>query len=280
MEAAPRIVSDLHLGHPASPLTRAEQVRGLWRGARELWLLGDTLETCSERLEDVSRALYAEVAALAAEDGVTLRRFRGNHDPDEGVDSHAFLDGGSVLLTHGDACFRYGSPWSPWAAILRQKLDEVESGFGAEESLSTLEDRMDLAVRWSRAYYPRRRRFTGLLGKAETFAHVLWPPQVPMTILRHWIEGPELAARWLERFAPHARVLILGHTHRPGAWQRRDRWIINLGAHHPFGFPRMADWSPDRLVVRAVKVEKGGARAPGAILGCWERDASGSWRRA
>jgi len=277
MEPPIRIVSDLHLGHPASPLVRAEQVRGLWRGVGELWLLGDTLETCSERLEGPSRQLYAEVSALAAADGVALRRFRGNHDPDEEVESHAFLDDGSVLLTHGDACFRFGSPWSPWARVLREKLEEVEAEAGGEDALATIDERMALALRWSRSYFPRRRRFTGFAGKLETFAHVLWPPQVPITILRHWLEGPEMAARWMERFAPSAEVLLIGHTHRPGAWRRRGRWILNLGAHHPFGYPRMADWSPGHLVARSVRVESRGARGPGSVRGEWRRDPVEGW---
>lgn len=253
-----RILSDLHLGHPASPLTRAEQVRPLWQGAEEVWLLGDTLETCSARLAPVSRRLFDEVSALADEDGVALRLFRGNHDPEPEFATHRTLDDGRVFLTHGDACFRYGSPWSPWIPRMRRRLDEIEREFTNEHGTADLDARFELARQWAAAFHPRPRRFDGPLGKWESIAHTLWPPATPFVILYHWLRGPDIAARWLDHHAPDAQVLIMGHTHRPCVQLRRKRWIINLGAFHPFGYPRAIDYRPGQLDIRPIRRPKDG----------------------
>jgi predicted phosphodiesterase len=260
-----RILSDLHLGHPASPIRSAADLLPLLDGCPRVLLNGDTLETCSPLLEPASRALFAGLDGAARAAGSELVLQRGNHDPEAGWPAWSTFAGGRVLVTHGDGCFRFGSPWSPWVPRLRRRFEEIEREWAEGGNAGDLDGVLELARRWALAFHPRPRHFTGLAGRFETLWHAAWPPRTAWTILRAWIQGPRLAAAWLERHAPAAAVLVIGHTHRPGIWRFGQRWVVNTGAFHPFGRPRLVDAGPAGLAIRRV-LRRDGAFAPGPLL--------------
>ncbi len=273
-----RIVSDLHLGHPASSIRHAEEFLPLLEGCGKVLLNGDTVESCSAAMAGPSAAQFAVIADWCRRQGVALDLQPGNHDPDQPGPAWRSLDDGRIVVTHGDACFRFGSPWSPWARKLERRLLEVEAAFAAEGRPDTLENRLELARRWSWVFHPRPRHFDGTLGKLETLWTAAWPPYAPLTILRLWAQVPRIVSSWLARYAPDARVAVIGHTHRAGIWHKDGRWVINTGAFHPFGTPRIVDWDPGRLEVRRI-VRRGGSFHPGRAVAVLEQ-AGDRWERA
>ncbi|MGA1635512.1 MAG: RsmE family RNA methyltransferase, partial [Gemmobacter sp.] len=64
----------------------------------------------------------------------------------------------------------------------------------------------------------------------------------PLALLRiamFWREYPGLVANFAARYAPAARIVVVGHSHLPGAWAVGDRLVLNTGAfgapHRPCG---------------------------------------------
>lgn len=271
-----RIFSDLHLGHPASTIRDVAELLPLFANCGRVILNGDTVETCSSALAESSLARADELFARMRESGLEPVVMPGNHDPDREGPSLLELDDGELVITHGDICFRYGSPWSPWVRRVKGKLDAAEAEAGGYANARTVEARAALAKAYARAFRPRPRKFTGFLGKLETISHAAWPPTTPLAILDIWKNGPDRVAAWMEEFTPRARVLIMGHTHRAGMWQRRGRRVINTGAFHPFSRPHFMEWEPGRL--RLVEIERRrGAFHPGRSVGVLRRGEEG-WR--
>lgn len=252
-------------------------LRPLFDGIDGIWFNGDTVETCSGLLATESLAALGELTRTLESLGIRWETLPGNHDPDRGGPALRELENGEVVVTHGDMCFRYGSPWSPWVPKIMPKLIEAEQELGGYEQADDLADRARLAQAYAYAFQPRPRKFTGALGKLETIKHAAWPPTTPLAILNVWINGPEMVAKWMEQFTPAAKVLVMGHTHRPGLWFRRGKWILNTGAYHPFAKPRVVDYLPGRLEMRPV-VRRDGAFHPGPLVRTLIRGANG-WRR-
>ena len=219
---------------------------------------------------------FAVIEEFCRRQGVELEVQRGNHDPDREGPAFRMLDQGQILVTHGDACFRFGSPWSPWARKLEGRLLKAEEEFLAEGHPDTMESRLELARRWAWVFHPRPRHFDGFAGQLETLWTAAWPPRSPITILRLWAQGPRIVSDWLDRHAPEARMVVMGHTHRAGIWRRGRHWIINTGAFHPFGTPRLVDWEPGRVVVRRI-ARRGGSFRPGRVVRVLEQ-AGDEWR--
>lgn len=274
---ATRVFSDLHLGHPASTIGSAEELFPLFEGCGRILFNGDTVETCSGSLAEGSLAHADVVFGRLRETGVAPVVLPGNHDPDREGPALVELEEGEVVVTHGDLCFRYGSPWSPWVPKVKHKLDAAEAEAGGYENARTLEARAALAKAYARAFHPRPRRFTGFLGKLETISHAAWPPSTPLAILDIWKNGPERVAAWMETFTPRARVLVMGHTHRAGIWHRRGRWVINTGAFHPFTRPHFVEALPGEI--RLVRIERrAGEFHPGRMIGRLHRTEQG-WQK-
>lgn len=267
-----RVFSDLHLGHPASTIRKVEHLLPLFENCDRVVLNGDTVETCSATLAQESLARAERLNSLARRPGTSWVVMPGNHDPDREGPALLELDEGAVVVTHGDICFRYGSPWSPWVPQVRPKLDAAEAEAGGFESARTLEARAALAKAYARAFHPRPRRFTGFLGKLETISHAIWPPSTPLAILDIWKNGPARVADWMEEFTPRARVLIMGHTHRAGIWRHRGRWVMNTGAFHPFTRPHLVECEVDRLRLVEIEFSHGAFRAGRTIASLFREE--------
>jgi UDP-2,3-diacylglucosamine pyrophosphatase LpxH len=272
-----RVFSDLHLGHPASTIRDVAELFPLFANCQRVILNGDTVETCSGALAEVSLERLGTLLARMRDKSIEAVVLPGNHDPDRDGPTLLELDEGELAVTHGDICFRYGSPWSPWVPKVKGKLDAAEAAAGGFAMARTVEARAALAKAYARAFHPRPRKFTGFLGKLETISHAAWPPSTPLSILDIWKNGPERVAKWMEEFTPRAKVLVMGHTHRAGMWHRRGRWVVNTGAFHPFTRPHFVEWERGRM--RLVEIEhRHGAFQPGRTVASLRREEEG-WRR-
>ena len=257
-----RIFSDLHLGHPASTIDRVGMLRPLFDGIDGIWFNGDTVETCSGLLATESLAALGELTRTLESLGIRWETLPGNHDPDRGGPALRELENGEVVVTHGDMCFRYGSPWSPWVPKIMHKLVEAEQELGGYEQADDLADRARLAQAYAYAFQPRPRKFTGALGKLETIKHAAWPPTTPLAILNVWINGPEMVAKWMEQFTPAAKVLVMGHTHRPGLWFRRVMAGAVLASAHGHAFVRAFTHNRASISSRSSSGTIWGAKRP------------------
>ena len=95
-------------------------------------------------------------------------------------------------------------------------------------------------------------------------------------MIRVWTTQADAAAAFAERYFPKAEIIIKGHFHRAGIWQKRGRLVINLGA---FMNPCPALWADfDGHQLRCGRVDESGpAYQLGQPLGVWRlpQDTSG-----
>lgn len=255
-----RILSDVHYGERASLVTDLRQLDPLLAAAPAV-LNGDTIDTRPHPEPGLVDRLRAAVAAWAQDRAVTL--LTGNHDPEITPIHHLDLAGGTVLVTHGDVVFDDIVPWSADAALARD-LVARERGAFADPTLADL-----LTAHRRAAWAVPRRLKTGvppLHAVANLLTDTVWPPLRVPRILRSWMELPGRAAAFAARHRPAARCLILGHTHRPGVWERRDgRVIVNTGSFcRPLG-RLIVDVAADHAAVRRV-VRRGRDFHPGALV--------------
>ncbi len=254
-----RIVSDLHLGEHGSRLHDTAGVEPLLEGVDRLVLNGDTLETRFLDLdpEAVRRKTAFEAWLAARAPRVVV--ITGNHDPQLGFVHHLDLADGAVLVTHGDTMFPEVAPWG-WEAkhygrVQKRLLDCIP-----KERRDTWETRLavckqavleirDLSPRFpgsSSHPWARRLRFLHSIRRIDR-------------ILRCWREAPSASAALAETHRPAARVVVVGHTHRPGVWPVRGRWVVNTGSAVPPMGARAVDLVGRELIVRRWHIRRGRA---------------------
>ena len=257
MDGVTRVVSDLHLGHPGSLYGEVEDVYGLLDGVRCLILNGDTTEECSRALSPRSEEAFAAFCEEAGKRGIELVRLRGNHDASLDHLGALRMFGGKVLITHGDVCYHYGSPWSRWVPNIRDELDAVYEKF-EKSGINTLEDRLQLAQAWAACVHPPVKR-TGskLAGIFGILMSAVWPPSVGWRLVKERILTIPKAVKFLDQFAPEVRVMIFGHIHRSGIWRRGSKMLINTGAYQPIAGRCVCDLDREGITVRSVVREEG-----------------------
>ncbi len=264
LDGVTRVISDLHFGHPGTLFSEVDEVLPLLDGAHRVILNGDTTEECSRALRPRSEEMFAEFCAESSRRGVELLRIRGNHDASQDHLGALRLFGGKVLIIHGDACYHYGSPWSRWIPSLKEELDEVYFEF-EKEGVNTLEDRLRLARAWARRYHPPVKRteskLAGILGILMSAA---WPPTVAWRLIKERAMTISRAVEFLDYFAPEAKVMIFGHIHRSGVYQRGEKMLINTGAFQPVAGRCVCDLDGEGITVRNV-VRTGGKFVLGGV---------------
>ena len=264
-----RIVSDLHLGHPASRIDEVANWLPMMDGVGTLVINGDACEQRYRKWQ-VRGEEQLEVLKLAAADrGVELILLRGNHDPWVSGLDYLELANGAVVVTHGDALFRHLSPWSPKVMRLRDDMDAV----WVEADRGTLQGWF-AAVQACRTLKPGKRdeaEELGGLGPLTAPIRLVWPPwRVPM-MLKCWWQAPGRARDLCRRFFPQAKVMVFGHTHWPGVWRRGGRTVMNAGGYLSFGGSRVVDVADGLLSVKkVVTAEGGGFSVNGKVI--FERD--------
>jgi predicted phosphodiesterase len=226
------ILSDLHLGRPRVGALSADALRPLWRGAAHLILNGDTAEVHHPSHWSVAARQTVRLFELSEQDGCELTLLSGNHDPFISDVRHLLLADGRVFVTHGDVLHPAIAPWSPAAGRLRRAHDDALRALPPES-------RGELAARLTacqHASYAEWRDAAEMREEARrsTVAGMLMRPWALGRVVRYWHVIPSIAARFAAEHAPDARVVLIGHTHRAGAWRVGARVVLNTGS---FGFP-------------------------------------------
>ena len=152
---------------------------------------------------------------------------------------------------HGDALHPAVAPWTRSAKALQERT-EREIASGKHDDLAS---RLEIAQHVGHSEFLREYVLSNL-GESSARRILARPIEVPM-VLRYWQKEPALAEQFLERYAPQARVLIVGHSHRRGVWQRAGRTIINTGAFMFPGRPQCVVHQADELSIYRIVKRKG-----------------------
>ncbi|MEM7576278.1 MAG: metallophosphoesterase family protein [Planctomycetota bacterium] len=256
------IVSDLHLAHPAvrsSKRLRAEHLRPLWQGVERLVVAGDMAELQINDSRAEAAREVAELQRLCEADDVELVAISGNHDAYLTDRRHLELCGQRVLVTHGDALHPAIAPWARGASAMRDAvlggIRRVlrDRGLPEDPERLTLAERLDIVQHVAHGQFVAQEA-DGAHGVSE----VLMRPDRVALMAWYWRNQPDLAAAFLEALAPQAEVLIFGHSHRPGVWQRGGRTILNTGSFALPARPRAVRVEGDRLQMYRVVRPGGG----------------------
>jgi predicted phosphodiesterase len=252
-----RILSDLHLGHPASLIDDTGQLEPLLEGATKAVFNGDTVELRLGGAQTRSRRALDSLVRLCRNLGVDPLLINGNHDPDVSERDHLELMDGRILVTHGHVLFPEITPWGRDAAELGEAnaraLQEMSSN-----GMDPLEQRL-LAARLACA---RRLPETGSTAQSPlkwlgiVLAEMLHPRR-PFQVLRAWRLGPGLAAGLAATHRPAVRCILFGHTHRPGWWKRGDTSVLNTGSFLPWLGRRLVEISGSEIAMREVRRSRG-----------------------
>lgn len=264
MKEPVRILSDLHLGHRVSKIERVEALRPLIAGAGTVVFNGDTWQELALRLRERSQVMLDELHALCREEGADAIFLPGNHDPGWPGQGWLELADGRVVVTHGDTIYHDSAPWSRYAIRKQQEIldlwrDRASAGTDVAERFQLARD---VARLLSPKDFPH--------GKAlwQRALDAAYPPSRAFKMLHVWATMAEAGGMYADRYFPDAEILVLGHFHRSGIWNRRGRLIINTGAFiDPCGlmFAELRDG-----MLTCVEIdESADCYRPGNILGVW-----------
>lgn len=252
-----RILSDLHLGHPASLLTAPDQLEPLLEGVGTLVFNGDTFEARSKRFNDLGRGRFEQLCACCREAGTEPIFITGNHDPQISALGHLDLGDGAILVTHGDLLFHGLSPWSREAKRLAKAHQEEllaleDEAFHDFEKRLSASKRAALAIELHDVALPQ-----GFIGRIGTVLREIWPIWRPLQIIKIWIETPDRAVDLARVFRSRARFIIIGHTHYSGVWRRGPRVVINTGSFLAGGRRMAVDLTESEVIVRKIVSQSG-----------------------
>ncbi len=264
------ILSDLHLGLAGAPSPAS--LMPVLADATELIVNGDAAETASPRIGARAAEELARLEDAVRSRGIHWTRIEGNHDPGTGA-LHAWRADGAVLVTHGHAFHPTIAPFGRHASAAARAFAEAHA---AAAAAGTPEPMRSLEAARAASQLER-----SLEHASSTFATVTGMAMRPWSfpqVIGWWRICPELAARFLESSAPGAlaegrlapRVIVSGHSHRPGAWHVRGTLVLNTGC---FSFPAR----PHAAIVDAGTVALLPLRR---VRGEWRQDEAGrrSWR--
>jgi len=268
-----RVLSDLHLGHPACRLDSVEPLRPLIQGARSLVLNGDTWEQLNPVLAAHAEILYQDLLGLLNELEITPAFIRGNHDARISKLDWIGQERDDLFITHGDCLFETISPWNPKTWTLSDKYARIH----ADCSRDDLTGLMDCVQRCRLLGRRDEHRFrSGRFRIARSVFKLIFPPRRPWEILRCWRETPLRADQFRRKHRPGAKILIMGHVHRPGIWQRPDGYtLINTGGFMSIGKARVVEW--DDKTIRSFRVDEANPAAF-ALREDWSMDLEGNSR--
>ncbi|HVS51108.1 MAG TPA: metallophosphoesterase [Opitutaceae bacterium] len=254
MPAITRIFSDVHYGDRASRVVRLAQLRPLLDHVDGLILNGDTLDTRTGPKPARTAALRAEALDFFAREVPAVTLLTGNHDAD--ISPHHFLDlaDGRVVALHGDVLFDSIVPWGHDAPLVA-RLIAAELATLPPDTLHRLDQRFAVWRRIAGRIPQRHQSEThGLKYYVRLALDVGWPPLRALQVLRAWREEPRRAGEFLRRHRPAAKVLLVGHTHRPAILRPpgTSAVVVNTGSFCPPLGGFAADVSASQVVVRRV----------------------------
>lgn len=259
-----RILSDLHLGHSASRLTDPAMLDAVLEGVDQLVLAGDVWQQRGAREpREKGKRLFESLRERIAKRGISLEVLRGNHDPDSGR-GVAWLADRAILVTHGDAVYDEGTPWSADLGRYRKEVAAIIADYakrsGSAEACSERARRI--------AHTLRALPLPNLPPPLNFLATAMWPPSRPLEMVRVWRGMGRAGLDFLERSGEGASVLVCGHFHRAGIWERDGCLMINTGSFMPGSQPWAVDVHGAKLTARRL-VLNAGAFEPGEVTGRW-----------
>jgi predicted phosphodiesterase len=261
-----RIISDIHYAERACRARSIAELDPLTKGVSRLVLNGDTLDT--RRGPDNARTarIRAEVEGYFAGCGCPVTFLTGNHDPDISRDHVLELGSGRVLVTHGDVLYDSIVPWSNEAGLMRQRVLQALAALPGDTG-AQLEHRIG-AFRVAAASIDQRHQSEpdALRYVIRLAGDTVWPPTRVLKILKAWREAPARADSLARRHRPRARVVLIGHTHKPGVWRMPSGVVVvNTGSFCRPAKPIAADVTPGSVIVRRID-ERGGGFHAGSII--------------
>jgi predicted phosphodiesterase len=256
------VLSDLHIGHPASFVTDPTELAPLFRDAGTVIFNGDTFET---DLPPAGSSLQGALAALRAtlvHEHCEPLFLAGNHDST--ITTRRFLElaDGALLMTHGDVLHPAIAPWAGESSLTRRRFEEAMAAFDRRETMPDPLLRRLAASRYAAACVGWHRRMTrGPLTRRD--ARRFWSvyarrPVKALRVLHYWSSLPRLANSFLETCRPRVRCLIIGHSHRAGVWHRRGRTIISTGAFQIMSRPAAVLIEGDVISFCGLRRTRGG----------------------
>lgn len=251
------VLSDLHVGHPASHITDPDQLSPLFQDAATVVFNGDSVELLWLVNRDRALEQLDTLAQVCVKQGARPVFLNGNHDPVISSANYLSLCNGAVLVTHGDILFHEIAPWSREAKILGPEHSRILAEMD-HEAHTDFEERLVAAKRTSlvlEMHEPRtaQRKWAGLAMALREG----WPPWRAFRIVHYWVQTPRLVEELAERFGLPSRFVIIGHTHYAGIWKRGPRVIVNTGSYLPFSGRLAVRITPDRLEIRKVEWGQG-----------------------
>ena len=260
-----RILSDLHYGHPSSRVQRLEALRPLFAGADRVVFNGDSLETRSGPASERSAEYRERFLEFVLREAPRCTLLTGNHDAD--LSDHHYLDlvGGLMLVTHGEVFFDDLVPWSPDQPQIRDLYRQELAALPADVR-DRPEERLAAGKRaCARMKLGRDPHTRNLWQRGLRTAHFVGAPRRTWAMFRAWSEMPNRAAAFARRFRPHARFVVVGHTHRPGIWFPGNLIVINTGSFCPPFGGYLVDVSLTAVVARRVARDRDVFR-PGRVV--------------
>lgn len=243
------IISDTHLGKPGG--TTAASLRPIWQGIDELVINGDAAEVQVPWLRGASIRELDHLQTLTRQDGVKLTLISGNHDAYLTDQRCVQLAEGRILVMHGDALHPAVAPWTRHAKSLQEQTRR-EINKAPENNLAT---RLTIAQHIGHSEFLKEHVLSSL-GEHTLQRLLARPIEVPL-VLWYWWREATLGTRFLDQYAPQAKVLIVGHSHRRGIWHRNGRTIINTGAYTFPGRPQCVIHQGDTLRVHRIVKRSG-----------------------
>lgn len=236
MKEPVRIISDLHLGHTASLAREIDQIEPLFRGVGSVIFNGDTVEMRSEQNRERAVEILEQVERFCTEQHAESYFINGNHDPVISTTNHIDVAEGSLLVTHGDVLFHEEEQHSRWPSFRKTTLCDREVDSLRNGELKCLEDILSTNKRSSEEHDLHHDEFTipsGHWGQFKTFMKQTWPPKRLAHTVHGWRNTHHQAINLVRVYRPETRCVIVGHTHRPGIWNRHGYYVINTGSFLP-----------------------------------------------
>lgn len=236
-----RILSDLHLGHPASRIQEVEKLAPLFEGCEQVVFAGDVWQERKTGHQD-SDLMFEKLGEMV---GMRATYLRGNHDPGtpQGL---AWLNGKDVLVTHGDAVYRDATPWAREMPIFREEVKKIIARYDENDPQACSDRACEIA--WVLKPQP----FLKLPVPLNFFVSAFWPLTRPFEIFSAWKGLGDECHRFLERVAPETKVLICGHFHHAGIWEKSGRLVINTGSFMKCSKPRCVDIDGPEVIIREI----------------------------
>jgi predicted phosphodiesterase len=208
---------------------RAAEILPLIQQAGTLIINGDAAELHVREYRDQAVEELARLRELCDQNETRLILLAGNHDPEVTPERYIIHEKKGVFITHGDVVEDSVAPWSDAAERMRQRHREFSESM-TESERNTLESSFHACREASVAEWSPN----GDADPPSTALNVLLKPKKLIQVLRFWRQQARLMNAFAEQFVPSARLILIGHSHRPLVKKVGHRVIVNTGC---FGFP-------------------------------------------